>query len=67
MAATSSGPKRPCFVVRPDGGGEWRWTYYDIDNTPLATSTGSYPSQIECLLAAEAMKQCAGAPVMVQA
>jgi hypothetical protein len=54
-------------VVRPDGVGEWRWVYLDMDNTVLATSAGSYASQLECLFAAEAMKLCAAVPVMVQA
>lgn len=67
MVATSSDPKGPCFVVRQDPTGKWRWMYYDTDNTALATSADSYADQFECLFAAEAMKLCAEAPVMVQA
>ena len=33
MAATSSDPKGPCFVVRQDPTGKWRWMYYDVDSS----------------------------------
>ena len=66
MAAQFSDPKGPCFVVRQDPTGKWRWMYYDADSRALATSAGSYTDQLECLFAAEAMKQCAGAPVTIQ-
>jgi hypothetical protein len=66
MTTKPSEPKGPCFVVRRDPTGKWRWMYYDTDNTALAVSAGSYTDQMECLFAAEAMKACAGAPVTIQ-
>jgi hypothetical protein len=66
LATQSSDPKGPCFIVRQDATGNWRRTYYDIDNTAIATSVGSFADQVECLFAAEAMKLCAGAPVSIQ-
>jgi hypothetical protein len=54
-------------VVRQDSAGRWPWVYYDSESTTLALNAGSYPTQVECLMAAEAMRLCVGDPVTILA
>ncbi|WP_375338416.1 DUF1508 domain-containing protein [Variovorax paradoxus] len=38
----------PCYWMRKDVRGEWRWTYYARNAEPIAVSSESYKRREDC-------------------
>ena len=38
----------PCYWMRKDNRGEWRWTYYARNGEPIAVSSEGYNRRDDC-------------------
>ena len=46
----------PCYWLKKDSRGEWRWTYYAKNAEPIAVSSEGYVHYSDCLHGADLMK-----------
>jgi uncharacterized protein len=38
----------PCYWMRKDNRGEWRWTYYATNGEEIAVSSEGYKNKTDC-------------------
>jgi|tagenome__1003787_1003787.scaffolds.fasta_scaffold20760504_2 uncharacterized protein YegP (UPF0339 family) len=58
--------KFPCYVLRPDNCGEWRWVYYARNGEEIAVSSEGYTRLENCQRGVEIMRQSASAEIYTQ-
>jgi uncharacterized protein YegP (UPF0339 family) len=55
----------PCYWIKRDAQGEWRWVYYGPDGQQMAIASEGCVSRIHCEESVRLMKASALSPVFV--
>jgi uncharacterized protein YegP (UPF0339 family) len=50
----------PCYWMRKDNRGEWRWTYHAKNAEPISVSSEGYKNMSDCSHSIELMKASNG-------
>lgn len=53
----------PCYYMKKDSRGEWRWTYYARNGEAIAVSSEGYKVRADCLHSINLMKASSSDPV----
>jgi uncharacterized protein YegP (UPF0339 family) len=53
----------PCYWMRKDNAGQWRWTYHAVNGEAIAVSSESYINRADCERSIEIMKNSTMTPV----
>jgi uncharacterized protein YegP (UPF0339 family) len=53
----------PCYWMRKDSRGEWRWTYHASNREPISVSSEGYKNRSDCERSIEIMKASASSKV----
>jgi len=53
----------PCYWMRKDARGEWRWTYYAKNAEPIAVSSEGYTRREDCSHSIDLLKASSTHPV----
>jgi uncharacterized protein YegP (UPF0339 family) len=54
----------PCYWIRKDSTGEWRWVLYASGHKEIAMSTIGYNSRLECERSIELVRKSGDYPVI---
>jgi uncharacterized protein YegP (UPF0339 family) len=50
----------PCYYMKKDNRGEWRWTYHAKNSEPISVSSEGYKNRADCRHSIELMKGSSG-------
>ena len=53
----------PCYWLKKDNRGEWRWTYYAKNAEEIGVSSESYKKYADCLHGVELMQGSSNDPI----